>query len=269
MPTMDINGTTLAYDDAGSGAPPLLLVHGWAGNRTIFAPQIAAFGLRHRVVAVDLRGHGQSASSSRQPAGERERDYTIEAASEDLAAVCRALGLDRAVVVQHSYDRLGYDFAARHAELVRALVVLDGPTLAGPEWDAGARKFLDALESDHWQAAIRGYADQAVFAPGTPAEVKEHALAEIFATPRPVLVSTWRNFVAYDTAATLPAVRCPLLYVGGAFPADVARLRELCPQLEVAEVRGRGHLIPLTAADEVNDILAAFVARVSSPTPVS
>jgi pimeloyl-ACP methyl ester carboxylesterase len=92
----------------------------------------------------------------------------------------------------------------------------------------------------------------------------EESIAEVFATPRQVLVSSWRHFIDYPTEETLPGVRCPLLYVAGAFPADLDRLRSLCPQLEVAEVRGRGHFIQLDAADEVNRIIAGFVERVSA-----
>ena len=254
MDTVQVDGATLAYEEAGAGAPPLLFVHGWAGNRQNFAPQLAHFAGRHRVVAVDRRGHGASEAP--------EQEYTVEGASDDLAAVCRQLGLGRAIVVQHSYDRLGYDFAARYPELVLALAVLDGPTLAGPEWDAGCRQFLGALGSDHWQAAIRGFAEQAVFRPGMPEAMKDAAMAEILATPRHVLQSTWKHFVDYPTEATLAEVRCPLLFVGGSFPAGVDALRRLCPQLRVDEVRGAGHFIQLTAPDAVNRILGDFVAEV-------
>ncbi len=256
MDTMQVDGVSLAYEEAGAGGPPLLFVHGWAGNRTNFAPQMAHFAGRHRVVTVDRRGHGASDAP--------EQEYTVESASDDLAAVCRQLGLSRAIVVQHSYDRLGYDFAAGHPELVLALAVLDGPTLAGGDWEVGCRGFLEALRTEHWQEAIRGFAEQAVFPAGMPEAFKEAAMAELLATPHHVLLSTWQHFLDYPTERALAGVGCPLLYVGGAFPADLDRLRELCPQVQVAEVRDAGHFIQLTAAGAVNAILADFVAEVSS-----
>lgn len=256
MDTMQVGGATLAYEESGAGAPPLLFVHGWAGNRGNFAPQMVHFAGRHRVVAVDRRGHGESDAP--------EQEYTVEGASDDLATVCRQLGLGRAVVVQHSYDRLGYDFAARYPDLVLALAILDGPTLAGPEWDAGAQQFLAALGSDQWQQAIRGFAEQAVFPPGMPEAMKDAAMAEILATPRHVLRSTWAHFVDYPTEVTLARLGCPLLFVGGAFPADVDALRRRCPQVRVAEVRGAGHFIQLTAPDAVNRILEDFLAEVTN-----
>ena len=50
------DGVALAYAEAGSGAPPLLLAHCWCGDHTHLAPQFEYFGRTHRVVAVDLRG---------------------------------------------------------------------------------------------------------------------------------------------------------------------------------------------------------------------
>jgi hypothetical protein len=54
------DGVALAYTEAGSGAPALLLVHGWCRDHTHLAPQFEYFGRNHRVVAADLRGHGVS-----------------------------------------------------------------------------------------------------------------------------------------------------------------------------------------------------------------
>jgi pimeloyl-ACP methyl ester carboxylesterase len=56
----------LAYDVAGAGDPPMLFVHGWCCDRSCFAPQVTHFSASHAVVAVDLRGHGES-SAPEQP----------------------------------------------------------------------------------------------------------------------------------------------------------------------------------------------------------
>ncbi len=53
------NGVKLFYDQAGEGEPPMVLVHGWCCDHTYFAPQAEHFRRHHRVIAVDLRGHGR------------------------------------------------------------------------------------------------------------------------------------------------------------------------------------------------------------------
>ena len=57
MAMIDCQGIKLAYEDHGVGKPAFLFVHGWACDRSAFAPQAAHFALRQRVVAVDLRVH--------------------------------------------------------------------------------------------------------------------------------------------------------------------------------------------------------------------
>lgn len=109
MPKLERDGVALAYDDAGSGTPPLLLVHGYACDRSAMERQSACFTTRHRVVNVDLRGHGESD----KPDGV----YSIPSFADDLAWLCRELGLYRPVVVGHSLGgMIALDLAARYPD---------------------------------------------------------------------------------------------------------------------------------------------------------
>ena len=61
MRRLERDGVALCYEEAGEGEPPVLLAHGWCCDNTYFAPQFEHFAeWGHRVVAVDLRGAGQS-----------------------------------------------------------------------------------------------------------------------------------------------------------------------------------------------------------------
>ena len=71
------DGVALFYEEAGVGEPPMLLVHGLACDHTHLTPQLEHFSDDHRVVAVDLRGHGQSDAP--------HQEYTIEGFADDLA----------------------------------------------------------------------------------------------------------------------------------------------------------------------------------------
>jgi pimeloyl-ACP methyl ester carboxylesterase len=84
----------LAYEDRGAGKPTFVFVHGWTCDRSFFAPQAEHFARRHRVVSLDLRGHGESD----KPQG----PYPITAAADDIAYVIEQLGLGKAVAVGHS-----------------------------------------------------------------------------------------------------------------------------------------------------------------------
>jgi len=104
---------------------PLVLVHGFGNEAHIwddFAPVVAP---HYRTVAVDLRGHGDS---DRDP----ERRYDYEHHVADLEAVTDALGIERLVLVGHSFGgRTSTFFAAKHPERMAGLVIVD----IGPEHD--------------------------------------------------------------------------------------------------------------------------------------
>src|SRR5918997_3847853 len=89
------DGTTIAYRRSGEG-PPLVLVHGTAGDHGRWRPVLPAFEERFAVYAIDRRGRGGSGDSE---------DYTIEREFEDVAAVVDSVG-EPALVLGHSYGAL-------------------------------------------------------------------------------------------------------------------------------------------------------------------
>src|SRR4051812_32581544 len=94
MPELIGDGGKLHYDEAGGGDPALVFVHGWCCNSTHFAPQVEHFASTHHVISIDLPGHGISDA----PAGET----SLARLADDVAWLCRELGLKKPVIVGHS-----------------------------------------------------------------------------------------------------------------------------------------------------------------------
>src|SRR5256885_14004740 len=115
-------GTELVYWTWAGAEPPALLLHG-IGNYGRYWDLFAdAVGGRLKLVAPDARGHGES---GRPASGYAPADFAA-----DALAVLDRLGIERAVVVGHSMGGLqSIHLAARHAERVNALVIVD----ASPE----------------------------------------------------------------------------------------------------------------------------------------
>jgi pimeloyl-ACP methyl ester carboxylesterase len=92
---IDVNGLRLAYDDSGGGgpqdAPTLLFIHGYPLNRRIWQPQLEGLSGAARVLALDLRGHGESQIVP--------GPYWMDTLAGDCAAFLDALGISRPVVV--------------------------------------------------------------------------------------------------------------------------------------------------------------------------
>jgi esterase len=118
--TTDRDGLRLSYLDAGGGGEPLIALPAHWMEAVTFAPLAKALAPAWRVVALDQRGHGHSDHAP------REDGYAREAYLADVEALYRHLGTDRAVLLGNSLGGVNaFQFAARHPDKVRALIVED------------------------------------------------------------------------------------------------------------------------------------------------
>ncbi|MFZ3566515.1 alpha/beta fold hydrolase [Streptomyces sp. BH097] len=112
-----VDGRRLSYLDFGGPGAPLLALHGHYNEASAFASLAEALTPQWRVIALDQRGHGES---------DRARSYERDDYVADLAAFHRHLDTGPAAVLGHSLGGVNaYQYAARHADRVSALVVED------------------------------------------------------------------------------------------------------------------------------------------------
>ncbi|MEI6632649.1 MAG: alpha/beta hydrolase [Chlamydiota bacterium] len=110
------NGIRLHYETSGSGAIPVVLVHGYGMSSAVWEKTLPLLPSGYRWLAVDLRGFGRS--------DKPEGGYGCPELAEDIAAFLDALGISRAVLIGHSFGGLVIQhFAARHPERVLAFVL--------------------------------------------------------------------------------------------------------------------------------------------------
>ena len=154
MPTTQVNGITLYYEEYGSGYP-VVFGHGFAGTTHAWKPQVPVFSKNYRFIIYDARGHGQSQSPSSPDL------YSADIAVEDLYQLLGSLDIPRAVLGGLSMG--GYEclrFYLRHPEIVTALILIDtGPGYRNPvhmvDWNQQQEGRARLLETE----GIAAFAD--------------------------------------------------------------------------------------------------------------
>jgi pimeloyl-ACP methyl ester carboxylesterase len=145
------DGVLIRGDAGGRGTVALVFVHGWAGRRGHWDEQVRTFADRHRVVALDLAGHGES--------GVDRSVWSIDAFACDVVAVVDALALDEIVLIGHSLSGSVIVAAAEHlGSRVTAVVGVDTWSSVGvraSEADIEAGVLLPEMRADYPSAAAR------------------------------------------------------------------------------------------------------------------
>jgi pimeloyl-ACP methyl ester carboxylesterase len=253
MATILHRGIKLAYDDQGAGKPAFVFAHGWTCNRSFFAPQAAHFARRHRVVSVDLRGHGES----EKPQG----PYPIAAYADDIAHIIDHLNLGKAVVVGHSMGgTAALQLAADYPDHVAAIVMVDpGAFVFPPEVRARLEAMVTAIEAGNQeprQQAIKAN----MFLPTSDRKLMEDVLAVMMATPSHVAASAMRGVIEFDAPTVAAQCKVPALHLANALHRNPPHLMsQWLPNVVNGWTVGAGHFSQLEVPDQVNAMIEGFL----------
>lgn len=264
-----VNGLRLHYLDWGNaGRPPLIMLHGIGRDAHSFDHIAPRFSRDHHVIALDLRGHGDSAWHA-------EGAYLVEDLVTDLEGFVEQAGLGSVVLLGNSTGgRVAQMYAGRHPDRVRALVVED----VGPErpQDVAAR-FARRVqqEANGWSSEAELVAHLRAQDSTTSEDLlRAHARS---ATKRredgrlvwkrdPNLV---RGFVPTELWQDVRRITAPTLYVLGGRSTIVSaatqeQLKKTIPGCEVTVMPGIGHYPHLEAPTEYVEIVSRFLSRAGS-----
>jgi pimeloyl-ACP methyl ester carboxylesterase len=240
-------------EDEHPEAVPVLFLHSLAGNGGQWALQLDHLRRRRRVVALDLRGHGES-----DPA--EDGDYSIAGLAGDVAAAADQLGLRRFILAGHSLGSLvAIEYAGRHPERVAGLLLVDpsGDMSRVPEKEF--QPFLEALRSNPL-GELESYFRQLVV--GGDPDASRWVLEDLRLTHEDAIPRAIEGSLRYQPLPVLERYRGPKLSIISDMNRLPYSLHNLLPDLPVRLMTGTGHWVQMDRPEAFNHLLDEFVAEV-------
>ncbi|MBI4203367.1 MAG: alpha/beta hydrolase [Chloroflexi bacterium] len=270
---VEANGLRLHYLDWGEGpSSQLILLHGLGSQAHVWDAFAEEAHSSHRILALDLRGHGDSSHAA--------DGYTLERFAADVKAVARHMNVRSFHLLGHSLGALvAIRFAAENPGMVRKLVLEDG----GPGLDLEQAR-SGSEESFRRPVGLDTEADAMVWLQAVHPHATEEALKLRFTygmrqnwadkwIPRADHELYWllagSSKVAEETEALwgqLQDLRCPALLLRGQDSTLLSqeaaqRIVEEVPQGRLEEVPGAGHSIHTDQPALFRDAVLAFLAQ--------
>ncbi|MGQ0661222.1 alpha/beta fold hydrolase [Sphingosinicella sp.] len=260
------DGARIAYRDEGAGRP-LVLLHGFMAHGGFFRGQ-APLAANHRLIVIDLRGHGESPANAPK----------VERIAADVAELAAALDLRDAIGVGWSLGAtvLWHVLAGEAGQRFAGAVIVDmtARVCNGEGWSLGLSPEVCTARSSAIREDFENFAagaGQAMFAQPLRAELREvadWASAEFVRNDPAAMAAVWGSLVDQDLRALIAGIRQPTLVVHGGqsqlYGDDTtAHLVATLPDARALRFEQSGHAPHLEEPERFNRALADFAGRLS------
>jgi pimeloyl-ACP methyl ester carboxylesterase len=244
MPSAVVNGVRLYYERHGESGEPLVFVHGYTGDISDWRLQIAEFAGDYRVLAMDLRGHGQSeAPVDRQL-------YTVELMTRDVEELIDLAAFDRFHLVGHSMGgAVAQEIALRWPERLLSLTLEDTAVKFNvpsddPAFQVRAQRIQTALKGGMAAAAALDSGDAP---PHMPPERIEETNARLARMSLDAFVGAVQGLLGWEGSETrVSQIMTPTLIIYGELDAPALagssrRMAKLIPNATLVPVPEASH----------------------------
>jgi pimeloyl-ACP methyl ester carboxylesterase len=269
------DGGTIHYVERGRGQP-LVLLHGVTLRWDIWSPQLHALADHYRIIAVDLRGHGQSKHG--------DHGYGLPVLGNDLATLLTTLDLHDALVVGHSMGGMTtLRFCVDHPDVLAERVAGIGlvATAASMPLPAPAvallskpgQRIVDRIESGatlpaySWKDGVAStLLVRVAFGKNPPGAAVAQVREMSEAIPADNSALSWIKILEHDTRHALADVDVPSFVVVGTRdaltpPPNARVIAELLPGCELQVLAGCGHQVMQERPTELAQLIDQLAAR--------
>jgi pimeloyl-ACP methyl ester carboxylesterase len=246
----------LAFEEAGSSTNrPLIFVHGWCCHRGHMKELMSHLSGKHRVIAVDLPGHGATPLGSASP--------TFDCFAASVCSFIAERELHRPVLIGHSMGGvISLVAAAQNPELMAGVVNLDGAVPITASGRDGYRDLFSRINREGFQPVAAEFISKVFFLPFERGAISDAIVTEMISHPEELALALLKQFPALDAEPVLSALRTPLLFIGGSSPRfDEVALKKVRPEAWVARVAVSGHFMQIFALPQIVAMIEKFIAR--------
>jgi len=214
------DGSVLSYLEKGKGTP-LILIHGWSQSGLQWYNQIKEFSKTHRVIALDLRGHGKSSKV--------DHGYRVYRLAQDVREVLVGMNLESVILMGHSMGSsiLWAYWDLYEGDRIEKMIFVDNsPYPANNEFHTGVHAFKGLTSETVSQMALGWSNDdekgtfsndffRQQFTSSVPQEIYTKALEQHLLLPRHHAANLFVNISSLDLRDVINRISVPSLYVGG------------------------------------------------------
>jgi 3-oxoadipate enol-lactonase len=256
-----VNGIEIYYELHGSeGAPWLVLSHSLACSVRMWDPQIEAFKSSYRILAYDMRGHGQTSA----PAG----PYTLDLLADDVLGLVASLKIKSALYCGLSIGgMIGQTIAIRGSGPFGRMVVADTTHAQPPEALKQWEDRIRIAETKGMAGLVDSTLERWFTAPFRSSPAAKKIAEQIAATPVAGYVGCGRAIMGLNTTAKLKGIKLPLLAITG--EQDLAapgtrHIGETVPGAKLVVIPNASHIANIEQPEAFNRALREFLSSPAS-----
>src|SRR5215510_2003451 len=255
-----VGDTEIAFDDIGSGFPVVFL-HGFPLNRTMWEPQVTALVGEFRCITIDMRGFGGS--------GGGMPPHTVDQYADDVAGVLDTLGIERAVIAGLSMGGyIAFALWRRHRQRVRAFVLADTRAVADTIDVIERRRALIEAAEEKGATAVANM--QIAGLVGRTTRDKRPDIYDAMhrmiaqASVNGIIGATEALIARPDSTSTLSTIDVPTLVIVGDEDVvtplkDARRIQEGMVGSRLEVLKGAGHLSNVERPAAFNTVVTEFL----------
>ncbi|HEY0030202.1 MAG TPA: alpha/beta fold hydrolase [Bacteroidia bacterium] len=256
------NNITICYDDLGKGAIPIIFIHGFPFDKSMWQPQMEELKSQHRVIAYDIRGFGKSGNDS--------EELSMGLFSEDLIAFMDALQIGKAVICGLSMGGyIALNAINRFSDRFEGLILCDTQCIAdSPEGKQKRYKTIEHIQAGGLNDFAEGFVKNVFYKESfnDKAAVIEKIKCTILSTSLESITGTLVALAEREaTCTSFDAISVPTLIICGREdvvtpPVQSEHLQSGIKNSWLQIIDRAGHLSNLEQPEEFNKHLQHYLS---------